>query len=79
MLRNFFKEALSEFRKLAKGGLFYIFGSSVVAQIGALLSSFLVIRNLSKVEYGGYVSAHNLYSYVGIFIGMGMASAVMQF
>ena len=58
---------------------FYIFGSSVVAQIGALLSSFLVIRNLSKVEYGGYVSAHNLYSYVGIFIGLGMASAVMQF
>lgn len=79
MPRKFLKEVLSELRGLAKGGLFHIFGSSVIAQMGGLLSSFLVIRNLPKAEYGAYVSANNLYSYLTVFIGLGMASAVMQF
>lgn len=79
MLQKFLKEVLSELRRLAEGGLFYIFGSSVIAQMGGLLSSFLVIRNLPKAEYGAYVSANNLYAYLTVFIGMGMTSAVMQF
>lgn len=79
MIRRYFTELLSQFRQLVKGGLFYIFGSSVISQVGGLLSSFLVIRHLSKAEYGGYVSANNLYSYVAIFVGLGMGSAILQF
>ena len=79
MLHTYFESIKTEFRSLRKGGLFYIFGSSVISQVGGLISSFLVIRGLPKAEYGGYVNANNLYSYAAIFVGLGMASAVMQF
>lgn len=66
-------------QQFAKEGLFHIFGSRVISQVGALISSMVVIRFLEKAEYGHYVSANNIYSYPAIFVGMGMASAIMQF
>ena len=66
-------------RVFFKEGLLYIFGSGCLSQICSLLSSIIVIRGLSKIEYGGYVQANNLYSYVAIFVGMGFVSGIMQF
>lgn len=63
----------------AKDGMFYIFGSSVLAQVGALISSMVVVRRLPKADYGHYVSANNLYTYCSIFIGLGLAAAMLQF
>ena len=69
----------SQLMSLFRNGFFHIFGSSVIAQIGGLISSALVIRFLPKENYGSYVEANNLYSYFAIFIGMGLTNAVMQF
>lgn len=66
-------------QQLFRGGLFHIFGSSVLAEVGGLLSSVLVIRHLPKLDYGQYVAANNLYSYLTVFIGLGLTSAVIQF
>ena len=66
-------------RQYAREGLFHIFGSQVIAQVGGLISSVIVIRQLEKVAYGHYVSASNLYSYLAIFVGLGMTSAIMQY
>lgn len=66
-------------QNLFRGGLFHIFGSSMIAQVGGLISSALVIRYLPKDAYGSYVQANNLYSYFSIFIGIGMTTAVLQF
>ena len=65
--------------KLAKEGLFHVFGSSVVAKLGGIITMVVVVRNLPKAEYGNYVSAENFYSYVAIFIGLGLAQVVLQF
>ena len=73
------KEFWEKLRQFAQEGLFHIFGSRVISQVGALISSMVVIRFLEKVEYGYYVSANNLYSYPAIFIGLGMNNAIMQF
>lgn len=73
------KQLLDKLRQYAKEGLFHIFGSQVIAQVGGLISSVIVIRQLEKVTYGHYVSASNLYSYLAIFVGLGMASAIMQY
>ena len=62
-----------------KGGLFHIFGSSVIVNVCHLLSSVLVVRFLPKLQYGNYVSANNLYSYLTVFIGMGFANAIIQY
>ena len=73
------KQLLDKMRQYAREGLFHIFGSQVIAQVGGLLSSVIVIRQLEKAAYGHYVSASNVYSYLAIFIGLGMTSAVMQY
>lgn len=65
--------------KLAKEGLFHVFGSSVVAKLGGIITMVVVVRNLPKAEYGNYVSAENFYSYVAIFVGFGLAQVVLQF
>ena len=70
---------IEKVRQFSKEGLFHIFGSRVLSQVGALISSMVVVRALEKVEYGHYVDANNLYSYPAIFVGMGMTSAIMQF
>ncbi|MBR6761813.1 MAG: polysaccharide biosynthesis C-terminal domain-containing protein [Oscillospiraceae bacterium] len=73
------KQLLEKVRHYAKEGLFHIFGSKVIAQVGGLISSMLVIRFLDKVEYGHYVNAVNLYSYPAIFVGLGMTNVIMQY
>ena len=75
MLKDLFKKI----KTLAQEGLFHIFGSSVLAKMMGLISSVVVVRQLPKVDYGYYVSANNLYSYLAIFIGMGLSSAILQY
>ena len=73
------KKFWEKLRQFAQEGLFHIFGSRVIAQVGALISSMVVVRALEKTEYGYYVSANNLYSYPAVFVGLGMTSVIMQF
>lgn len=69
----------SKLKQLFNEGLFHIFGSRVIAQVGGLISSMIVVRNLPKVEYGYYVGANNLYAYIAIFIGFGMFNVILQY
>lgn len=73
------QKILKKLRTLGKEGLFHIFGFSVFAKIGGLISSVVVIRDLPKVAYGSFVDANNLFSYFAAFVGLGMHNAVMQY
>ena len=73
------KQLISKLRQFGKEGLFHIFGSKVIAQVGGLISSMVVVRFLDKAEYGYYVDAWNLYSYPAIFVGMGMTNVILQY
>lgn len=73
------KKLFKRIKQFAKEGLFHIFGSSVLAKIGGIVSSVVVIRDLPKIAYGSYVDAENVYGYVAIFIGLGIASAMIQY
>lgn len=63
----------------AESGLVWIFGGSVAVQLSGFLSSIVVIRNLPKADYGVYVEAYNIFSYIEVFAGLGLANAVLQF
>ena len=65
--------------ELARGGLFHIFGTSILSQILSMVSAILVTRFLPKTDYGNYAIAENLYSYLSVFVGLGMTSAILQF
>ena len=73
------KKLIEKLRGYAKEGLFHIFGSKMIAQVGGLISSVVVIRHLEKIDYGCYVDAVNLYSYPAVFMGLGMTNVVIQY
>lgn len=73
------KKIIDQFKSLISGGIFWIFGGSIVAQLCGMISSIAVIRFLPKEDYGCYVSANNFYSYFAVFVGLGLSSAILQF
>ena len=73
------QKLLKKLRSMGREGLFHIFGSGAFAKIGGLISSVVVIRDLPKAAYGSFVDAHNLFSYLTAFVGLGMHNAVMQY
>ncbi len=76
---KFAENAKNRIAPLIQNGFLWIFGGNFAAQFFGFISSVVVIRNLSKTDYGVYVDASNIYSYMAIFIGMGMISAILQF
>lgn len=64
--------------KIASAGFFHIFLTSVLNKILAFLCAVLVVRILSKADYGVYSYAFNLLNISLLFNGLGAASAVLQ-
>lgn len=79
LMKKVFEKIKNRITPLISNGFLWIFGGNFAAQFFGFVSSVVVIRNLSKTEYGVYVDANNIYSYMAIFIGMGMISAILQF
>lgn len=65
-------------KKLLQTGFFHIFGSSVINKIVAFLSSVILVRILTKSEYGVFTYAWNIYSIVLLANGFGMESGILQ-
>lgn len=65
-------------KKLFSSGFFHIIGSSAANKIISFLSSFVLVRILTKSEYGTYTYAWNIYSLLVLMSGMGIDSAVLQ-
>ena len=63
---------------LFRTGFFHIFGSSVVNKILVFLSNVVLVRILTKAEYGVFTCAWNLYSLVLLANGLGVESGLLQ-
>ena len=77
-MNELWKNAASKVRKLFSTGFFHIFSSSVVNKIVGFLSTMILVRILSKTEYGAYTYALNIYGIITVINGMGMDSGVLQ-
>lgn len=64
--------------KLKKRGFFFIFGSSTINKIIGFASSWIIVRIISKPEYGVYTHAYNIYGFILLLNGLGITSAVLQ-
>lgn len=69
---------LSLLGKLKEKGFFHIFGASTINKIIGFASSWIIVRILSKPEYGVYAYAFNIYSFILLFNGLGIVSSVLQ-
>ena len=81
---NFSKESLKELgspviAKLKSTGFFSIVGTSVLNKIIMFISGMILVRVLSKSDYGAYSYALNIISYFVLFNGLGASSCVVQF
>lgn len=72
------EKILLKAKALFETGFFHIFGSSVINKIIAFLSSVVLVRILSKTEYGVFTYAWNIYCIIMLFNAMGMESGVLQ-
>lgn len=64
--------------KLFDTGFFHVFGSNIINQIIAFLSGIILVRILSKAEYGIYSYAYNIINFFLVFNGFGAASGLLQ-
>lgn len=72
------KELFEDISKAFKTGFFHIFGGNVINKIISFLSGIVLVRILTKAEYGTFTYAWNLYSFIILFNGLGMSSGALQ-
>lgn len=65
-------------RLLAKG-IFHIFLGSVLAQVVSSFASIIVVRNLSKADYGLMSYYENLYGFFFLMAGFGLANSLLRY
>lgn len=64
--------------KLVATGFFHVFGSNVINKFVAFLSNVVLLRILSKSEYGVFTYAWNLYGIIVLLNGAGLAYGILQ-
>lgn len=69
----------NEVSKLNKKGFFDILFGGTASKMVAFLSSIVIVRLVSKNDYAILGYADNIYSYIVLFSGIGMASAVLKY
>ncbi|MEE0692637.1 MAG: oligosaccharide flippase family protein [Lachnospiraceae bacterium] len=65
-------------RTLLHTGFGHIFIANVINQIISFISGFILIRVLTKSDYGIYSYAFNIYSFIALANGFGIESACLQ-
>lgn len=71
-------EFLKVIKQLFKKGFFHIFGGSVLNKIIGFLSSIVLVRLLTKAEYGIFTYAWNIYSIILLANGCGLDLGALQ-
>jgi len=70
---------ISTIKKASRGGLFHIFFGNVFTKAIGFLSSIVVINYISKEEYASLAYAVNIYSYISLLSGFGIAYALLKY
>lgn len=65
-------------KKLFSSGFYNIFFSSVLNKIVNFAYGVVLVRVISKSDYGVYSYAYNIYSYFALLLGFGISSALLQ-
>lgn len=74
---NQINNIFNKLKKLVFSGLSYIIFGNFLSKGVALLSSILIARFVDKSEYAYLSYADNLYQYIALFTGLGLASALL--
>lgn len=70
---------IDRIKDLGKGGFFHILGSTFINKIIAFATNVLLVRFLTKNDYGVFTGAFNVFFIVFLFSGLGITSGVLYF
>lgn len=79
MIKKYKELALEWFHALLDKGAFHIIVGSILTKIVGLVGSIIVVRLISKAEYGIYGYFENLNSYLLIFLGFGLTTGLLRY
>lgn len=66
-------------RSLFSKGFFHILLGGTLSKIISFVSSILIVRFVTKTDYAYLTYADNLYSYIYLFSGIGLESAILKY
>lgn len=66
-------------KALLEKGLFHIMGSTLVNKIIGFLTNVIIVRILTKTDYGVFSSAFNTYAMVALFSGFGITNGILYY
>lgn len=72
------QEVKNKMHSLKRTGFFHVFGSSVINKVIAFLSSAILVRVLTKDEYGVFTYAWNIFSFILLLNGFGVNFGILQ-
>lgn len=74
-----FDKLRSYVRLLIKNGMVQIFAGSFASKFVSFFASAFLVRVLSKTEYGVLSYIDNIYNYIYLFAGYGVANAILRY
>ncbi len=73
-----FSMIIVKIKKAYSTGFFHIFGMNILNKIISFVSTMVLVRILTKAEYGIFTYSWNIYSFILLFNGLGIVSAILQ-
>ena len=73
------KRLISAFKSVTKKGFFHILAGNTLVKFIAFFSAMLIPRLLTKEDFGRLAYVDNIYSYILLINGLGIATAVLRF
>lgn len=71
------KSLWTKIKSLLQSGLTYVLCGNFLSKFVAMFSSIVIVRLTDKTQYAYLAYADNLYSYITLFSGLGLASALL--
>ena len=73
------KRILDGIKAIFQKGLVHILAGSFMTKLVSMFGSIFLVRILTKEEYGVLGYLENIYGYVLVLAGMGMANVVLRY
>ncbi len=69
---------INSLEKLRKTGFFHVIGSNVINKALLVVNNIIIVRLISKSDYGIYTYTLNIFSFFMLLSGLGFVSGVLQ-
>ena len=78
-LLGIIKKILARIGVFIKSGFLYVFSGNILVKASNMIASIIIVRITEKTEYAYYSYAVNLFSYIELIAGLGLASALLKY